>query len=188
MGLSRSMVEQLRHLLRPLSLRIANSIARAVVQLVDDEKKLQLVQLGVLVGEDIDDCERFGEYGFFSVPLAGAEAVVLFPNGDRGHPLIVAIDDRRHRPRGGQGGESGLYTDEGDEIRLARGRIIVLTAGTEIRLGSDAASIPPALSTELAALKAAIAGWVPSAGDGGASLQAVFSAWLVPGATKVKVE
>ncbi len=187
MAIGRDVFEQLRHMVRPIAMRIANSIARAVIQLVDDSTKQQLLQLGVLAGEDIDGAERFQDYGFFSVPLPGAEAVVIFPNGDRGHPLVVAVADRRYRPTGGQPGETGLHTDEGDEIRLARGHVIVL-ATSLIRLGSASASDPVALASELADLKARIASWTPVPNDGGASLKPVIAAWPVPGATKVKAE
>lgn len=125
--------------LRKLQTRVANAIARAVVQLVDDSKKRQLLQLGVLAGEDIDQAEHFQPYGFKSVPLEGAEGVALFPNGDRGHPLVVVVDDRRHRPTGWSGGEAGLYSAAGAVIRLtASGDILVLAApGQQVLLGED---------------------------------------------------
>lgn len=129
--MDRHLFDQLRHLLRPLRMAIANSIARAVVTLVADGKRLQLVQIGDLEGGPYDDCERFQQYGFSSVPLAGAEAVVIFPNGDRSRALVVAVDDRRYRPTGGQAGDVFLYNDQGTLIRIR---------GTEIRLGSQAAA------------------------------------------------
>jgi len=141
MSLSHDTLRQIQALVRPLSRRVANSIARAVVQLADDSAKLQVLQLGVLAGESVDDAERLQEYGFTSVPLAGAEAVVLFPNGDRAHPLVVAVDDRRYRPTGLQPGEVAMYnnvvatlvllTENGDvEIRPAAGReVFVRSAG-----------------------------------------------------------
>jgi phage baseplate assembly protein V len=116
--IDRATFDALGRLLKPLRARVANVVARAVVQLVDDSTMQQLVQLGVMAGEDIDDCENFHPYGFTSVPLPGAEAVVLFPNGDRGHPLVVAVSDRRHRPTGGEPGEVSLYTSAGSRVRL----------------------------------------------------------------------
>jgi phage baseplate assembly protein V len=193
-GIPRAMLGQLERFLRPLKTRLANSIARGVVQLVDDATKLQLVQLAVLQllddgdPESVGGAERFQSYGFSAVPLPGAEAVAIFPNGDRGHPLVVAIDDRRHRPTGGQPGEAVMYTDEGDQIRLARGHVIILSTTGQIRAGSAAASAALAFKHELEALKLAIGLWVPQAGDGGASLKTIFSAWATPGTTKLKAE
>jgi phage baseplate assembly protein V len=133
-------------ILAPIKTRIVNAIARAVVQRVNDAAKLQSVQIGVEVGEDIDDAERFQEYGFSSIPLEGAEAVVVFPNGDRAHALIVGVDDRRHRPTGGEPGEVVMYSDEGDEVALRRGNKIVASTSGEVLLGSDAATAFVALA------------------------------------------
>jgi phage gp45-like len=190
MGIDRDMLSQLRHLLRPLATKIANSFARAVVQLADDDTKLQLLQLGVLAGETVDHAEHHQAYGFSSVPLPGAEALVAFPNGDRSHPLVTNVSDRRYRPTGREGGEVTMYNNVGATIDLTKDgdvEVVPRTSG-KVLLGSDTASEPPALASELAALKAAIATWAPFAGDGGASLKVVFAAWAVSGATKVKVE
>ena len=94
-----NVVATIEKMLAPLRTRVANLVARAVVQLVNDGTKLQVVQLEVLEGETRDGCERFQEYGFTSVPLAGSEAVVLFVGGRRDHPLVVAVDDRRYRKK-----------------------------------------------------------------------------------------
>lgn len=192
MALGHDALTQLRHLLRPLSNRIANSIARAVVQVVDDNTKQQLLQIGVLAGEDIDEAERFQEYGFSSVPLAGAEAVVLFPNGDRAHPLVVAVDDRRYRVTGLQRGEVAVYSKFGALIKLTKdGDIEVVPApGGEVRIGGAGVSDPVARASDLDAIKAAINAGTPVAHDGGASLKTtILAAWPSSvGSTKVKVE
>jgi len=190
MGLDRDTLRQLQHLLRPLANRVANSIARGVVELVDNSTKLQLVQLGVLAGETIDRAEHHQPYGFASVPLAGAEAVVVFPSGDRGHPLVVSVSDRRYRPTDGEPGQVTIHNHNGATVTItADGDVIATPAtGRHVLLGSAAAADPPALASELAALKSAIASWVPVPNDGGASLKAVFAAWATPGATKVKAE
>jgi phage baseplate assembly protein V len=169
--MTRDLLRDLERLLRPIKVRIANSIARAVVQIVDEDKKLQILQVGAHDGEDIDDAERFQEYGFSSVPKPGAEAVIVFPNGDRAHALVVAVDDRRYRPTGWQPGEVGMYTDEGALVRLKRGQVTVLVA-TEVRLGADDATDPVALKSDLVALKNAISSAVPAPNDGGAALKA----------------
>lgn len=121
MPIDKSTLDQVRQLLRPLATRVANTVARGVVQLVNDGKKMQLVQLGVLAGEDVEGdagAEHFQPYGLASVPLAGAEAVVLFPNGDRSHPLVVVVSDRSSRPTGGQPGDVTLYSAAGAKVTL----------------------------------------------------------------------
>jgi phage baseplate assembly protein V len=131
-------LQQARQLLRPLSTRVANLAARALVSLVKDSTKLQTLQLRILDGEVREGAERFQEYGFTSVPLDGAEAVVLSVGGRRDHLLVVAVDDRRHRKKDLAAGEVALYTDEGAAVHLKRGRIVV--TDEEIRLGSDSAT------------------------------------------------
>ena len=129
MPISREILDQLRHVWRPIATRVANTVARGVVRLVDDSTKMQLLQLGVLAGETIDGAEHFQPYGFSSVPLAGAEHVTLFPNGDRSHPLTIVVSDRRYRPTGGQPGEVTVYNNTGAKITMTKdGDIEVLPA------------------------------------------------------------
>ncbi len=115
--------------LRNLKTRVANLAARAVIKLIDDSADVQLLQLEVLNGEVLDDCENFQSYGFKSVPLVGAEVAVVFPGGDRGHPLVIAIDDGRHRPKNWAAGESGIFNDQGSVIRLQVNGDIIITPG-----------------------------------------------------------
>lgn len=140
MAIARDIAEQLRHMLRPIATRVANSIARGVVQLVDDSTKLQLVQLGILAEETVDAGEHFQPYGLSSVPLPGAEHVTLFPGGDRAHPIVIVVSDRRYRPTGGDPGLVALYNHVG-------ARVLLLPDGTvEIRSASGAATKLPTLA------------------------------------------
>lgn len=146
MGIDRDMFSQLQRMMRPLAMRIVNMIARGVVQLANDSTRLQLLQLGVLAGETVDSAEHFQPYGFSSIPLPGAEAVVAFPNGDRSHPLVLAAADRRYRPTGGQGGEVTLYNN-------ANARVILKANGTiEIR-SSGGTAVALATKADIDALK-----------------------------------
>ncbi|PCJ13816.1 MAG: phage baseplate protein [Gammaproteobacteria bacterium] len=104
-------------------------VARAVVRNVDDTNGLQILQVEILKGE-IKNLERMQNYGFTGVPLVTSESVVLFPNGSRDHGIIVAVDDRRYRLRGLEGGEVAIYTDEGDYIILKRGNNIEMNTKT----------------------------------------------------------
>ena len=170
-------------------------VARAVVQLVTDSSKLQTVQLGILADETREGCERFQQYGFTSVPLAGAEAVAVFVGGRRDHGLVIAVDDRRYRKKGLQPGEVALYQKDGHFVLLKSDRTVM--DAPELRLGSDSAANYVALAnlvaTQLTALKTAISGAACTAGDGGAAfktnLLSALSSW--PGsvaAGKVKAE
>jgi phage baseplate assembly protein V len=145
MGLDRETLKQIRELIRPLSTRIANGAARAVVELTDDGPKLQLLQVGVLAGETLDDAEHFQPYGFSSVPLGGAEAVVVFPNGDRAHPLVVVVSDRRYRPVGGEPGEVTVYNHTGAKVTITKDGDIKIqaAAGREVLVDDGAGGTEP---------------------------------------------
>jgi phage baseplate assembly protein V len=144
MGLDRDTLQQLKNLLRPLASRVANTAARAVVQLVNDATGLQLLQIGVLAGETLDDAEHHQPYGFSSVPLAGAEAVVVFPNGDRSHPLVTAVSDRRYRPTGGEPGQVTIHNHVTGcrVIMMANGSIELQPApGQEVFIRDEGGSV-----------------------------------------------
>jgi phage gp45-like len=191
--MDRSTLEQIARILRPLSTRVANLVARATVQRVDDGTSLQKLQVGVLKGEDVDDGERFQQYGFSSTPLAGSEAVVLFPNGDRAHPLVVAVDDRRYRPTGGDPGDVNVFHHTGARILINQDGDIVVTpaTGRHVLLGSDAAADPPALKSDLDTLKSAISAAPIAPLDGGAAFKAglvsALASWPIA-SQKVKAQ
>ena len=103
--------------------RAMNMIVRGIVTLVDDSKKMQSVQVETLDSELSDEAERFQQYAFSSVPFEEAEAIVLFPAGTRSHAVVIAVDDRRHRPTDLEPGESVQYDDQGQFIRIYRDRI-----------------------------------------------------------------
>lgn len=124
-------IDLINRLIAPLKTRIANLVARAVVQLANDSGKLQVLQLDVGADETRDGLERFQEYGLTSVPLAGAEAVVLFVGGRRDHGLVVAVDDRRHRPSGLQPGEVAVYNSGGARVLLKADGTVEVTGATK---------------------------------------------------------
>lgn len=119
------------HVLRTLARRIRMIAARGVVNLVNDGLKVQGVQMTLLADETMQG-QRFQEYGFTSVPKAGAEAIMLSIAGVRSHGVVIATDDGRYRVKNLKAGEVALYTDEGDTIIFKRGGKIAITSGGEV--------------------------------------------------------
>lgn len=91
---------------------------------------MQEVQAVGLSGEILDGMERIQNYGFTAVPHSGAEGIVVFAGGDRSHGLVIAVEDKRYRLKSLQNGEVAIYTDEGDNITLKRGKVIEINTDT----------------------------------------------------------
>jgi len=104
----------------PLKRRVMLMIGRAIVQVIDDETKLQGLQVSVLKGEAMDGVERFQNYGITSHPHPGAEAILLALGGNRSHSVIIAVDDRRYRLKKLAQGEVALYDDQGQVVHIKR--------------------------------------------------------------------
>jgi phage baseplate assembly protein V len=145
--------------LAPLQRRVRLMVARGIIELVDDSKKLQTAQ--VTIQDDVvrDDVERFQQYGFSSVPKADAEAIVLMVGGNADHPVVINVDDRRYRPRNLAEGESCMYT-LGNGVRVlckANGTIEIGTSPTDfVALASKVNAELTKISTTLSSLTGGI--------------------------------
>ncbi len=67
-------------------------IGRAVVKSISAATKCQTVDVSLIAGEPKAGVEHLEPYGFTARANSGAEAVVLFPDGDRS-----LCDDARYR-------------------------------------------------------------------------------------------
>lgn len=135
------MIDAINKLTEDMRSKVRLMVGRAILAAVNDAGAIQTAQAKCLADETHDDAERVQEYGFTSVPLAGAEAVMVFPGGNRDHGLIIATDDRRYRKNGLAAGEVALYTDEGDSIVFNRGRIVRVVAGTQLEVTAPLVTI-----------------------------------------------
>jgi phage baseplate assembly protein V len=113
--------------------RVMNMMVHAVVEATNDAHGVQQHDVSMLHDEAKAGVERFQNYGFSSVPLPGAEAIMMFFGGARDNGKIVAVDHRTVRLRGLAGGEVAIYTDEGDTIILKRGRRIEIQT-TQVKI------------------------------------------------------
>ena len=132
-------LEDLRRLLRPLSTRISNLIGRGVIKRADDSKKVQELQAEFLPGEVRDEIERFGAYGFTSVPKAGAEGIFICVGGRRDQVFCIGTEDRRYRPTDLADGEVAIYNDTGAKIVFKTNGDIEVTpkSGQKLKLVGD---------------------------------------------------
>lgn len=164
-------MEQLQKFIQPLMRSVRQTVARAVLKVISDDRGLQRLQVQLLADELHSQVPRIQEYGYTSVPLPGAEGIFLAVGGAREHGVIVATDDARYRPKNLEPGEVCIYTDEGDKIYLKRNNIIRIESNNEIQLVAsakvsveapsvtvdcDTAEVNAAVSVEVTTLQATV--------------------------------
>lgn len=135
------------NLLGPMGRRVKGMVGRAIINIVNDATKMQTVQIQTLGSETTDGVERYQNYGLTSFPKApdangqGPEAIVLAVGGDRSLEVVIVVDDRRFRFRGGAGtgleeGEVALYDDLGQIVHLTRTGIVIDAPSIELGDGA----------------------------------------------------
>ena len=137
-----------RNSLTEMSGRIMHLAARVTLNVGDDLKMMQEMFIDGMNGDMRKAVERIQSFGFSSVPLPrdeadkqqkgsvngveqpkgpAAEGIALFLGGQRNHPVIIGIDDRRHRPMGMKPGENAQYDDQGQMTLLRRAGLFLLS-------------------------------------------------------------
>lgn len=119
------MIRTIKKIVAPMQRRVRLMIGRGIITLVNDATKEQSVQISLLEDEVHDNVERYQEYGFSSVPHAGAEAITVSVGGNRGHSVVIATGDRRYRMKNLEAGEVVIYDDLGQSVHLKREGIIL---------------------------------------------------------------
>ena len=104
--------------MQSLQRQVLGLIGRAVVKSINAASKCQMIDVELLAGQQKAGIEHLEPYGFTSRAQAGAEAVVLFPDGDRSHAVAITVSDRRYRMKGLKTGEVALYDDQGQSVTL----------------------------------------------------------------------
>jgi len=131
---------------RPLRIRAANMIRRAVIQLINDSPKLQTLQLevmGALDGEGDDpeiqdEIENFAHYGFTSSPPKGSEAILLRLGGEPNVQAVIATAYREDRPKLASAGDVTLWDIHGHRLELREAEVVIVSNGDTIELGDGA--------------------------------------------------
>ena len=150
----------IKHMVGPLAKRVRMSIAKAVIDSVTDSADIQSLKVQILADEVIGSIERMQEYGFSSVPFNGTEAVAVFAGGNRANGVIIATDDRRHRPKGSEG-DTFIYNAAGAIIKLdnATGDI-ELTAPSGFKINASDIFLGDELTGESAVKGESLKSWL----------------------------
>lgn len=131
------MIRDIVKAVEPITHRVKHMVARAYLHQTDDQPVTQEMQVEISRGEVRDKVDRLQNYGFTSVPLEGAEAIVLSIGGDRGHPVVVVCDDERYRHKELQAGEVAIYHHQGDLIELLNDNVIHIKTAKKVFIESD---------------------------------------------------
>lgn len=141
--MSRELTKFVSGLTRPLRRSIAALVGRAVITAVTEGGGRQLLQVTMRAGEKADGVEHFQAYGLTTRPLKGAEGIALGVGGHRGHLVVVATGDRRHRPNDLQPGDVVLHDHRGQTVELRDTGIVVkspvkvIVECDDVQLGAD---------------------------------------------------
>lgn len=148
-------LDEVRRFMAPIVRRVMLTVSRGTLGGVDDAGGLQRNQVTMLAGEVRDGVERVQPFGFSSVPLPGADCLIICVGGNRDHPVVVNVDDRRYRPAGLQAGEVCVYSPQsGHRITLKADRTIevealrvVIKAEEKVRLETPLVELTGALAS-----------------------------------------
>lgn len=129
-------MSEVAKMLGPMARRIGNMFSRGVISSSNAGGKMQTLQLRMMAGEQKDDVEHFEPFGFTSRPLAGAEHVSLFFDGDRSHGVTLVVADRRYRLTGLQEGEVALHDAYGNKAHFKKDGTLDVVATTKVQITS----------------------------------------------------
>ena len=128
-------------LIGPFARRIGNMVTRGAVSAVKSTTKMQTLQLRLMADEQKDNVEHFEPFGFTSKPLAGAEHVTVFLDGDRSHGITLVVADRRYRLTTLQDGEAALHDAYGNKVHLKADGTLDVIATTKVQITSPLVSM-----------------------------------------------
>lgn len=116
--------------------RIQAMVGKAILAAVQDSGNIQVVKVSGLADETQDGVERVQNYGVTSVPPEGGEVVLVFVGGNREHPVAIAADHGKSRPKGLKPGEVCLYSKHGQAVYLTE------DGAVEFRTGGNGSTLP----------------------------------------------
>lgn len=98
--------------------RAKSNSARGRITAVYDDKGVQKVDVKMLSGEVHTGVERFQQSGLTTHPMAGAEVVVSYMGGNRTHPIVTAVEDKKRRKKNLKAGGAALQDLSGAGVEV----------------------------------------------------------------------
>jgi phage baseplate assembly protein V len=138
------MVSPIRRMLEPLERRVRGMVRRFVLASLSDDGAAAVTGKGL--AEDFDGAELLEQYGFTSRPESGADGVSFAVNGNQDN-TVAFVYDRRHRPKGLEGGDACMYSKGGNKITVAADETITIENESGARI-----TMTPAGNVEIEAV------------------------------------
>ncbi len=163
--------------------RLTAFIVKGLIKHVYDGDEMQLVKVSTTANETIDEVERVQSYGLSTVPPKDSEALVLFLNGDKTNPVVVACDSAANRPTGLNENDVRMYSAHGQTLTMDN------SGESYFDSGSDYVAMAAKVDLLWSTLWTVFNTWAPPAGptiDNGAALKSAFlAAFPSPGPDSV---
>lgn len=115
-----------------LKTRILLMISKALLESLDDSGGIQKLVLTAFANDRRSNVDRYQEFGFTSNPPEGAEIILLSLGGSRTHNIGIASEDRRYRLKNLIPGESAIYNQAGDYVKIKADGTIEVRASTKV--------------------------------------------------------
>lgn len=138
-----------RNSLTDMAGRAMHHVVRLTMNKANDNPMMQELSFDGMVKEGRKIVERLQSFGMTSMPMPrddqqggggggesnmkgpAAEGIAVFLGGMRNHPVIIGMDDRRHRPMGLKAGESAQYDHQGQMTLIRKNGMFMLSLDDE---------------------------------------------------------
>lgn len=129
--------------------KLKSLIVRGVIKSINDGSARQMVVASLLYGELKDRIERVQQFGFSSVPPAGASAIFGAVAADRNRLVCLGENHPEYRPTGKAVGETIIYDafeqfihlQESGQIEITAAGTVLINAPTKLRIVSPLVEI-----------------------------------------------
>jgi hypothetical protein len=139
-----------RNSLEDMAGRAMHHAVRLTMNKANDNPMMQELSFDGMVKEGRKIVERLQAFGMSTMPLPrdddkgggggggggggegnqkgpAAEGIALFLGGMRNHPVVIGVDDRRHRPMGMKPGESFQYDHQGQGTLIRKDATYIMS-------------------------------------------------------------
>jgi hypothetical protein len=137
-----------RNSLTDMAGRIMHHAVRLTMNKANDNPMMQELSFDGMVKEGRKIVERMQTFGMTTMPMPrddkggqgggegnqkgpAAEGIALFLGGMRNHPVVIGVDDRRHRPMGLKAGESAQYDHQGQMTLIRNNGLFMVSLDDE---------------------------------------------------------